>query len=220
MGIKILITDDHALFRSGLISLLKEEKDYFIIGEAENGEELIKKYYLLKPDIIIADISMPVMSGIDALKELIKQGNDVKILFLSMLDDKQYANYIYDAGGYGLLNKNIVKGELLFAINSIIHGNKYFGSLIDEEKIKLTMSKEKVTSKVLISAIDIELTDKEKNILLYISQGLTSNQIAEKMNIGKRTIDSHRQHIMQKCGVNNLPALIKFAIEYFPKENQ
>lgn len=211
--IRILVSDDHELFRSGLIGMLKEEKNFFVVGEAENGREMVKKYFSLSPDIVIADISMPQLSGTDAAKEILKEDKNAKILFLTMLEDEQYIYYTYKIGGWGMMSKNIAKGELIYAINSICEGNKYFGPNFSDKKLKELTNKYDMLQKYSENITE-ELTDREEEILKYISEGLMSTEIAEKMFVSKKTIDAHRQHIMQKFNLKTLPALIKFAIEY------
>ena len=211
--IRILVADDHNLFRSGIINLMNDEKDIFVVGEAESGEELIKKYLLLKPDIVLADISMPDMDGIDALKKLKEEDQSVKFLFLSMHEGDEYIYYCYNAGGMGLISKKVLKGELLFAIRTVNENKKYFGINIKEEKLNEILERYN-KKKLYPEPVNDNLTPKEKQILNLISEGFTSNEIAEKLFLGKRTIDTHRQHMMQKLNLKSLPELIKYAINF------
>jgi two-component system response regulator NreC len=215
--IRILVADDHTLFRSGIINLMSDEKDIFVVGEAETGEELINKYIALKPDIVLADISMPGINGIDALKKLKESDPSVKFLFLSMHDDEEYISYCYKAGGMGLISKKVLKGELLFAIRTINEGKKYFGANVTEEKLKEILFKEKVKG-AFNNSDDNLLTPREKEILKMISDGYTSSEIAEKLFLSKRTIDTHRTHLIQKLNLKSLPELIKYAINYYSDE--
>jgi DNA-binding NarL/FixJ family response regulator len=214
INIRILLCDDHSLFRNGLISLLKDEPGFFIIGEAEDGEDMINKYNLLKPDIILADISMPKLTGTEAVKKLKVLNPDVKVLFLSMLHDEQYIYYTWQVGGKGLVDKNIARGELVYAINEIYRGNNYFGPLCDENQLKELIAKyEFLNIKQRVKHED-GLTETEEKVLYYIKQGITSAEIAAQMEISKRTVDSHRTKIMQKYQLKSLPALIKLAMSY------
>ena len=129
-NIRVLICDDHALVRSGIVKLLEDEKWIYIVGEAENGEEMIQKYISLRPDLILADISMPVMSGIDAAKRIKQEYPEAKILFLSMLFDEQYIYCAIKVGASGLLSKNVSKDELLYALKEIALGGGIFWALI------------------------------------------------------------------------------------------
>jgi DNA-binding NarL/FixJ family response regulator len=211
-NIRILICDDHSLVRSGIIKLLEEEDWIYIVGEAENGEEMIQKYISLKPDLILADISMPILSGIDSAKRIIHNYPKAKILFLSMLFDEQYVYCAVKVGAAGLLSKNVSKDELIYAIREVSSGRKYFGPLFDDKKVKEIINK--YDENLSNNSISVKLTDREEVILKYISQGLMSEEIAEKMNLGKRTVDNIRTNIMQNFDLKSLPALISFAIHY------
>lgn len=213
-SIRILICDDHALLRSGIISLLHDEPGIFIIGEAEDGYDLIDKYELLKPDLVIADISMPRLTGTDAVKELKLKHPDIKVLFLSMLQGELYIYYAAKVGGLGLINKNIAKGELLFAIHEVYNERNYFGPLNDDDKIKKIIKKYDNQPVGIKFNPGKELTEMEDKILEFISEGLSSIEIAGKLCLSRRTIDTHRVNIMHKFELKNSLALIRFAFLY------
>jgi two-component system response regulator NreC len=213
-NIRILLCDDHALFRSGVVSLLKDEPGYFVVGEAENGKEMIEKFDVLKPDVVIADISMPGASGIDAAKEINRKYDNIRILFLTMLQDEEYIYLAIKAGGLGLLNKNIVKGELLYAIKEVSEGREYFGPNYSTEKIDAVIAKYSHPPKSNTSNVYDELTHTEKRILEYIAEDMSSAEIAEKLCLGKRTIDSYRARLIDKYNLKSLHGLIKFALMY------
>jgi two-component system response regulator NreC len=210
--ISVLVADDHKLFRSGIISLLENEREIFVVGEAENGEELVEKYFRLKPDIVLVDISMPVLNGTEAVKKIKKTDDSVKALFLSMHDEEEYIYYCLKAGGKGLISKNIMKGELILAIKKVYEGGNYFGTNKTEENLKELVNKYQAFKSQTLSGIDF--SQREAAILQLISEGLTSNEIAEKLLISKRTVDTHRTHLMQKLSLKSLPELIKYAINY------
>jgi DNA-binding NarL/FixJ family response regulator len=210
--IRLLIADDHNLFREGIKNLLGDEKDIFIVGEAETGESLVTKYIELKPDIVLADISMPQLTGIEALEKLKKSGEQPKFLFLSMFDGDEYVYYCAKAGCYGLVSKKIMRGELIFAIKTVNEGKRYFGAKIPEEKLNEIINNfEKKTER---TRNGYELTPREEQIVRLISEGLTSNEIADKLFVSKRTIDTHRTHLIQKLNLKSLPDLIKYSINF------
>jgi two-component system response regulator NreC len=211
--IRILVADDHNLFRSGIINLMSDEKDIFVVGEAETGEEIIQKYLELKPDIVLADISMPGMNGIEALKKLMKEDKSVKFLFLSMHEGDEYIYYCYNSGGMGLISKKVLKGELLFAIRTVSENTKYFGIHITEKKLNAILEKYN-KKKLYVEIKEDDLTPREKQILNLISEGFTSNEIAENLFLSKRTVDTHRTHLMQKLNLKSFPELIKYAINF------
>lgn len=212
--IHIIIADDHTLFRSGIVSLIGEEKNIEIVGEANNGKELIDLYLQLKPDLLLIDISMPEKTGLEAAKEIRKTDDSVKILFLSMHEGDDYIYHSIKSGGDGLINKNIHKSELLFAIKTILNGESYFGKNYSGSDITEIIKKYERFIEPPKFVQPTKLTEKEKEVLLLISEGLTSNEIADKLNIGKRTVDSHRTNIMQKMNLTSLPELIKYSIDY------
>ncbi len=213
-NIRILICDDHAIVRSGLVKLLADQNWIYIVAEAENGEELIHKNAIYLPDLILADISMPVLSGIDAVKIIKQDYPDVKVLFLSMLFDEQYVYCAVKVGASGLVSKNIAKDELLYALREVSLGRKYFGPLYNENKVKEIVKKYDDNSNISFNTLGVKLTAREEEILKYMSLGLMSEEIAEKMNLGKRTVDKARTDIMQNFNLKSLPALISFAVRY------
>ena len=210
--IRLLIADDHNLFREGIKNLLSEEKDIFIVGEADTGESLVTKYKDLNPDIVLADISMPHLTGIEALEKLKKSGQNPKFLFLTMFDGDEYIYYCAKAGCYGLVSKKIMKGELIFAIKTVNDGKKYFGANLTEQNLnEIIDSFDKKAERIKNG---YELTPREEQIVRLISEGLTSSEIAEKLFVSKRTIDTHRTHLIQKLNLKSLPDLIKYSINY------
>ena len=213
-NIRILICDDHSLLRQGIIATLEKAPGIFIVGEAENGNELIEQYELLQPDLVITDISMPGLSGTDAVKELKSKYPDIKVLFVSMFLGEFYIYHIAKVGGLGLLDKSIIQGELLFAINEVYNGRYYFGPKYNEEQIKEILKRYDNKPDVIKFSIDKQLTEREDKILEYICEGFSSIEIAEKLCISSRTIESHRSDIMRKFELKNTLALIRFAILY------
>lgn len=217
--IKVLIADDHALFRTGIIRMLSNYPDISVIDEAENGEILIKKYFENNPDVILVDISMPILSGIEAVKKIMSKDKAAKVLFLSMYDSPDYIYSCLISGGMGLINKNILEGELVYAIRSVSSGNKYFGKNFDEEKLNALVSR---YESVYITEPDMPIsnfTKRETEILRLIGKGYSSAAIAEKLLISIRTVETHRMHLMHKLSFKSSSELINFAIQYLLKED-
>ena len=213
-NLRILICDDHNLLRTGIIQKLENAPGIFVVGEAVDGNDLIKKYEILKPDFIITDISMPDLSGTDAIKKLKLTYPDIKVLFISMYQGELYIYYVLKAGGHGLVAKNIEKGELLFAINEITNGRYSFGHHINDEKLNEIIKKYDNQPIGIKINTDIKLSKAEEKILELISDGLSSLEISEQLTISKRTVDSSRSKIMSKFEMKNNSALVKFAILY------
>ena len=210
--ISVIVADDHGLFRSGIKEILHSYGNVLLIGEAENGSQLIDLYKKNKADVILVDISMPEMSGIEALIEIRKFDLDVKALFLSMYDAEEYIYAVLTSGGLGLINKNIDRDELYNAIKNVSKGEKYFKNTTPEQLGKI-IDKFTNTKDFLINNYK-DLTKREKKILYFISEGLTSTEIADKIKLSKRTVDTHRTHLIKKLKLRSLPDLIKFAIQY------
>ncbi|MCX6149839.1 MAG: response regulator transcription factor [Ignavibacteriales bacterium] len=212
--IRLIIAEDHILVRAGLINLLTELKDVFVLGEADNGEELIDKYFILNPDIVLTDIAMPKLNGFEAAKEILKKDPDAKILFLSMFDSEEYIYKANSIGAKGLIGKNIMKGELAFAIRRVADGFKYFGNNWSSMELSELMDKYNSNKDNNNSVSTASLTDREIKILKFIADGLTSAEISECLNITKKTVDHDRAKIMSKLNIASLPSLVKFAIQY------
>lgn len=206
---KVLIADDHPLFRKGLGSLIMEEQDYDLVGEASNGTEVVDKTLELKPDIVIMDIVMPEMDGMLAAENIKKRLPDTKIIFLSMHQQKEYVLRIYRSGAEGYVLKDFVAEELMVAINTVREGKRYIcpniADYFVEEYINLTKD----------NGIDLSgsLTLREKEVLGFIVGGKTNKEISEKLDVSLDTIKSHRNSIMRKLGVHNLDSLIKKALD-------
>lgn len=213
--LRILIADDHGLVLEGISALLEEKESIYVVGTAKDGQELVEKYFKLMPHIVLADISMPKMTGIEALRKIKAKDKHAKVIFLSMLEGNDYIYSIYKAGGMGLINKDIAKGELYLAIDKVAKGGTYFGNNLSKEEVLQIVSKfEDDPNFISESIIQNELSDREKEVLLYIAEGLTSEEIGEKLFISKRTVDSHRLKIMEQLNIDTRPQLIKIAVKY------
>lgn len=208
--IRILLADDHHLVRNGIASLLESVPNIYIAGEAGAGRELITKYFELKPDVVVTDISMPDLSGIEAAEQILSKDKNAKILFLSVHDSTEIIYNILKAGGLGLVNKTVAKGDLVYAIETVNSGENYFGSAYTEEKLMQVMERyneEKMES----SKEDPELSPNDLRIIKLICEGFQSSEIAEKMNVSKKTIDKHRALLMKKLNISNTAQLIMYA---------
>lgn len=212
---KIVLADDHALVRDGIRSLLESESDLKVIGEASNGKEAIDLVNKIHPDLLIIDIRMPVLNGIDAVEELTKLNTDVKCIILSMHDSEEYILKSISAGANGYLLKDTDKSEFIKAIHTVRDGGKYFSGDISNVLVnnllnsKNTLVKEEAPRNVAENVFD--LTNKELKVLALVLSGLTNQQISEKLQNSKRTIETHRFNLMRKMEVKNLIDLSKKA---------
>lgn len=202
--IRILIADDHTIFRQGLISLLENESNIHIIGEAQNGIEVINGVNTDTVDVILIDIEMPIKNGIDTTKEVKKTHPEVKILALTMHKNASFIKQMLKAGADGYILKDAGKTELLNAIDAVMNGKQYHSTLVTESIMKsLHQQKEKKTP----------LTERELEIIQLISNELTVRQIAAKLHLSPLTIETHRKNIYLKLGVHNAAGLIKMALK-------
>ncbi|MGK0413364.1 MAG: two-component system response regulator NreC [Polaribacter sp.] len=205
MMIKIVITDDHELFRIGLSELIKKQDDIEVVAELSNGKEFLD-FIENNPsiDIVLLDITMPLVDGFEVLDSLTKNKSTIKPIMVSMFDDGNYIAKSAKNGAYSYLLKNTDEFELLKAIRIVAQGKKYFNQVISEKMINF-MSTQHTSIK--------KLSNKESEILTLISKGLTTKDIAAKLFISTRTVETHRANILKKLEVKNTASLIKKATE-------
>lgn len=208
--IKLFILDDHQMLIDGIKALLKNEPAYTIIGEASSGIiafDLIKKS---QPDIILSDISMPEMSGVEFTRELKKLHPHIKVLALSMFGEKSTISEMLDAGASGYILKNTGKDELINALQKIASGGMFFSDEVSAEMMKAFSErgqKKEEESKVYF-------TDREKEIIQLIAKEYSNAQIGEMLFISERTVETHRKNIFRKANTKSAVGLIKFAFEH------
>ncbi|WP_405268386.1 response regulator [Cellulophaga sp. Ld12] len=216
--IRIVLADDHSLVRDGIRALLEEEEDLVVVAEVSNGKEAIDMVNEKKPDLLIIDIRMPEMNGIDAVEILNKQGTTTKTIILSMHDSEEYILKSVSAGANGYLLKDTGKTEFIKAIRTVQHGGKYFSGDISNVLVNNLLSGSKPVSEkpkhIKSNDNPFDLTSKELQILELILSGLTNKQISEKLENSKRTVETHRFNLMRKMDVKNLIDLSKKAQEF------
>lgn len=215
--ITIALVDDHMLVRNGIKSLLEEEKDLQVIAEGSNGYEAIEIVSKYKPDILIIDVRMPELNGIDAVQKIQEKGSNSKSIVLSMHDSEEYILQSIKAGAFGYLLKDTDKKEFIKAIHTVHSGEKYFSGDISNVIVSNLLQNNNSTKKVSISANHEDpfgLTKKEKQILKLILTGKTNSEISEALQNSKRTIETHRFNLMKKMNVKNLIELSTKASEF------
>lgn len=208
MSIKILIADDHQLFREGLVNLLSDNSDIEVIGEVEDGEEAIEQAKKLRPNVLIMDIGMPVINGIEATGILKKEIPDLKVIGLTMHAEKHYVKGMLEAGASGYLFKNCAYDELILAIKTVNSGNKYLNSEITDVLIHEYIGKQDN-----VEAVDPILSEREYEVLKLMAEGKTSNEIAEQLFVSVKTVGTHKQHIYEKLNLSSTADLVKYAIK-------
>lgn len=208
MTTKVLIADDHQLFREGLVNLLSSAPDVEVIAEAEDGKEATEKTKKLKPDVLLIDIGMPHMNGIEATRVLKKDMPELKIIAVSMHSDRQFVKGILEAGADGYLLKNCTYRQLIDAIQSVKSGKKYLSDDITEMIIKGYLDPNQTETESYT-----ELSEREMEILKLYAEGKSTREISEKLFISVKTVGTHKQHILEKLGLKTNADLVKYAIK-------
>lgn len=208
MTTKVLIADDHQLFREGLVNLLSSAPDIEVIAEAEDGKDATEKTKKLKPDVLLIDIGMPHMNGIEATRVLKKDMPELKIIAVSMHSDRQFVKGILEAGADGYLLKNCTYRQLIDAIQSVKSGKKYLSDDITEMIIKGYLDPSETEAESYT-----ELSEREMEILKLYAEGKSTREISEKLFISVKTVGTHKQHILEKLGLKTNADLVKYAIK-------
>ena len=211
--IKIILVDDHQIVRDGIKSLLSDNSNIEIIGEAQSAYELFNLLKIQLPDIVLLDISLPTMSGIEVSKILSTEFPQIKKLMLSMYTSEDFIFNSLKAGINGYLPKNTTRDELLRAIDEIYNGNEYFSKSISDTILKSYVKSAKNGNNISDNKLK-NLTKREQEILLYVVEGMTNPSIAKKLNISIRTVETHKTSIMRKLNLNSTVDLVKFAIKH------
>jgi len=214
----IILVDDHSLVRDGIRALLESEEDLNVIGEGTDGHEAIALVQDKKPDVLIIDIRMPRMTGIEAVQQLSTSNPDVKSIILSMHDSEEYILQSVAAGAKGYLLKDTGKTEFIKAIHAVQEGGKYYSGDISNVLVNNLLNPRGKTSETSKSTINsnrpFDLTNKEIQVLELVLSGLTNKQISERLQNSKRTVETHRFNLMRKMEVKNLMDLSKKAREF------
>lgn len=209
--IKILLVDDHHLVRAGIANLLSGEPDIEVAGEASNAGEMIDLLKLEEPDLAVLDIALPDMSGIELARQMVKEYPMVKVIFLSMYTSEEFVFNAINSGAKGYLPKNTSRTELLEAIRAVYNGEEYFAESISNTILKSYVKKAKSGNLDQLRNESL-LSKREVEVLRLFAQGLTNQEIADKLFISIRTVESHKNHIMQRLELKTTVDLIKFAI--------
>jgi len=199
---RVIIADDHSLFRQGLKLILMELDDIDVIADVPNGKELVEIAGILEPDLVIMDINMPLLNGIDASRILARDHPEIKILVVSMYGDEQYYNSVIENGVKGFILKDADNSELKTAVRDILNGKTYFSQ---ELLLRLIRSKQ--------TPANINLTGREQEILELICQGLGTAEISARLFLSDRTIENHKANLFAKTGCKNSLSLVIFAIK-------
>lgn len=209
--ITILLADDHTIVREGLTKLLESDPNFKIVGEAKDGREAVNKVEKLKPDIVLMDISMPMLNGIEATRQIKKISRQTKVIILSMHSHDRYIGELLSLGASGYLVKDSTGANIMNAIKAAMKGDTYLSPSISRLVIEnyVSTKRKKSTREELYSS----LSNREHEVFQMIAEGKSTKEISEILFVSLSTIKTHRAHIMEKLQIDNLSQLIQFAIE-------
>jgi two-component system response regulator NreC len=203
---KIVIAEDHTILRAGLRALLSGQNGLEVIGEAGDGREAIRKVDTLQPDLLLIDLSMPKLNGIDAIREIKSQHPEIKIIVLTVHKSEEYISAALQAGANGYMLKDASQNELLLAIDYVINGKTFLSPSISDKVVDAFLNTDKKDKPAA------NLTAREREILKLVAEGNTNKKIAEHLCISLKTVEKHRSNLMQKLDLRNTAALTAYAI--------
>lgn len=209
-AVTIVIADDHAIVRQGLKKIFKEEMGIRVIGEAKDGRDAVNKVQELTPDIVIMDIAMPELNGIEATRQIKQAGSGTKIIILSMHDHSRYIRELLGLGVSGYLLKNAASRDIVKAVNSAIKGDTYLSPSISSRVIEDYVGMNKKSQE---EELYNTLSNREREVFQMVVEGSSTKKIAETLCVSPSTIKSHRSNIMEKLKMDNLSQLIQYAIQ-------
>jgi DNA-binding NarL/FixJ family response regulator len=206
--IRVLVADDHTIVRDGICALLSLAGDIEVVGEAANGSEALKSVRELTPDVVLMDITMPIMGGLEATRRICKEFPRTKVLVLTQYDDREYVFPVIEAGACGFVSKLAASTELTSGIRSVYHGDSYLSPSVTT---LLVEEYRHGAGRVSHDLYD-QLTARERDVLKLIAEGYTTEQIADMLVVSSKTIEGHKTNLMAKLGVHNRIELVKYAL--------
>lgn len=208
-SLRILIGDDHTLFRHGLRRILEEHSEYTVVAEADEGRSAVRQAVALRPDVAILDISMPLLNGIDAARQIARRADGVRVLMLSMHADESYVTRALNAGATGYLLKDSAGEDLMGAVAAVAEGRSFFSPAVS--RLMLDDYVRRAASGRVTDRYE-GLSDREREILQLVAEGRSNREVAELLTISVATVETHRARIMQKLNLHNTAELVLFAV--------
>jgi len=208
--ITVLVADDHELSRLGIRLMLSKDPDLQVVGEATDGGQAIQITHEIRPQVVLMDVRMPLMSGIDALKRIKRDSTTTSVIMLSAASDTGIIRSALENGADGYLTKDVSSDELTHAVRSVASGERILSATV-RRTLEHSQPEELPT---IASRLDSTLTKRELEIVSHVAAGHTSHEIAERLGISRRTVETHRARIMTKLGVNNAAGLVRLALQH------
>src|SRR6476646_39244 len=209
MAVRILLADDHGVVRKGLRFLLERQEGMEVVGEAADGREAVRLAETSGPDVVIMDIAMPLLNGIDATAQMMKRNPKVGVIILSMYSDEDYLLSALNAGAKGYLLKESAEVDVVRAIQSVIRGTPFFSPEIAKTMLEDYMRF--LQQRNLQDSYDL-LTEREREVLQLLAEGKSNKEVATILNISVYTVDTHRTHLMQKLNLHNTAEIVLYAV--------
>jgi DNA-binding NarL/FixJ family response regulator len=206
---RILLADDHLVVRKGLRFVLDHEPDMEVVGEASDGSQAVEMVEQLSPDLVVMDIAMPRLGGIDAAAQICKKHSSVAVIILSMHSDEEYIVRALSAGAKGYLLKDSAEDELVTAVRSVLNGRSFFSPAI--AKTLLDDYLRQLQQRGMTDSYEL-LSDREKEVLHLLAEGKTNKEVATLLDISPYTVETHRNHIMQKLNLHNTAEIVLYAV--------
>jgi RNA polymerase sigma factor (sigma-70 family) len=210
LKIRVLVADDHAIIREGLSVMLGNQPDMEVVGTAANGREAVRLVDEHEPDIVVIDISMPELNGIEAISQMLPRHPRIKVIVLSIHETKPYVYRTLKAGAKGYLIKETAGLEVVDAVRAVYRGERYLSQRISD--LLTDVAFRKLEMPMEVSPLE-QLSSREREILQLVAEGKTSQEIAERLSISPKTVDTYRSRLMRKIGVEDVAGLVKFAIQ-------
>lgn len=208
--IRVLICDDHTILREGIRLLLNAQPDIEVVGETSDGRDAVAQARALKPDVILMDIAMPLLNGLEATRQIRRDDPNARVLVLTMYESDEYVAQMLEAGATGYVLKKVAGSELVYAIRAVYQGEAFLYPSITKRLVEDYLRRVELGQER--TSLDV-LTDREREILQLIAEGHTNKEIADLLSLSIRTVQNHRAHLMQKLGIHDRGDLIKYAIQ-------